>query len=131
MDESDDFKDGNDQEDWFRVERELTVRDVPFSIENDVVTVCIAIEHHSGSTLVISISARSVLILRVADDTSGHSDGIDHDVLRFVSLPLQVDPVQVTCALDRGVLTLKLPLSPSNAAFEIEQPKLSGKTLMA
>jgi hypothetical protein len=40
--ELDGLKDGHDQEHWFRAERELTIQDVPFSIENDAVTVRLA-----------------------------------------------------------------------------------------
>jgi hypothetical protein len=90
------------------------VQDATAVVDNDAVTVRIAVDHFSGCPIVISISARSMLILSVVDDTSGHSDGTEHDILRFISLPLEVDPVRATCALDSGHLTLKLPLSPSN-----------------
>jgi Protein of unknown function (DUF2934) len=63
--EADDFKDGLDLDHWFRAERELTVPDVPLSVEEDAVTVRIAIEQFSGSLLVISVSYRSLLILPV------------------------------------------------------------------
>jgi hypothetical protein len=37
--EIDDFKDGLDVDHWFRAERELTVPDVPLSVEQDALTV--------------------------------------------------------------------------------------------
>jgi DUF2934 family protein len=61
--EIDDFKDGLDLDHWFRAERELTVPDVPLSVEKDAVTVRIAMEQFSGSPLVISVSHRSLLVL--------------------------------------------------------------------
>jgi HSP20 family molecular chaperone IbpA len=109
--EIDDFKDGLDLDHWFRAERELTVPDVPLSVEEDAVTVRIAMEQFSGSPLVISVSHRSLLILPVKEDENGNPvEGADRDILRFVSLPVDIDPAQVTCELDAGHVTLRLPL---------------------
>jgi HSP20 family molecular chaperone IbpA len=109
--EADDFKDGLDLDHWFRAERELTVPDVPLSVEEDAVMVRIAMEQFSGSPLVISVSHRSLLILRVTEDESNNPvEGVDRDLLRFVSLPVEIDPAQVTCELDAGDVTLRLPL---------------------
>ena len=115
--EADDFKDGLDLDHWFRAERELTVPDVPLSVEEDAVMVRIAMEQFSGSPLVISVSHRSLLILRVTEDESNNPvEGVDRDLLRFVSLPVEIDPAQVTCELDAGDVTLRLTLvNPSRA----------------
>jgi hypothetical protein len=68
-------------------------------------------EQFSGSPLVISVSHRSLLILRVTEDDSDNPvEGADRDILRFVSLPIEIDPAQVTCELDAGDVTLRLPL---------------------
>ena len=121
--EADDFKDGLDLDHWFRAERELTVPDVPLSVEQDALTVRIAMEQFSGSPLVISVSHRSLLILRVTEDESNNPvEGVDRDLLRFVSLPVEIDPAQVTCELDAGDVTLRLPLvnpSPELAAMHV------------
>jgi HSP20 family molecular chaperone IbpA len=104
-------KDGLDLDHWFRAERELTVPDVPLSVEEAAVTVRIAMEQFSGSPLVISVSHRSLLILPVKEDENGNPvEGADRDILRFVSLPVDIDPAQVTCELDAGHVTLRLPL---------------------
>jgi len=109
--EADDFKDGLDLDHWFRAARELTVPDVPLSVEQDALTVRIAMEQFSGSPLVISVSHRGLLILRVTEDENGNPvEGADRDILRFVSLPVEIDPAQVTCELDAGDVTLRLPL---------------------
>lgn len=109
--EADGFKDGLDLDHWFRAERELSVPDVPLSVEKDAVTARIAMEQFSGSPLVISVSHRSLLILGVTEDESGNAvEGADRDILRFVSLPVDIDPSQVTCELDAGHVTLRLPL---------------------
>jgi HSP20 family molecular chaperone IbpA len=109
--EADDFKDGLDLDHWFRAERELTVPDVPLSVEEDAVMVRIAMEQFSGSPLVISVSHRSLLILGVTEDDSGNAvEGANRDILRFVSLPVEIDHAQVTCELDAGDVTLRLPL---------------------
>ena len=109
--EIDDFKDGLELDHWFQAERELTVPDVPLSVEEDAVTVRIAMEQFSGSPLVISVSHRSLLILRVTvDESDDPVEGADRDILRFVSLPVEIDPAQVTCELDAGDVMLRLPL---------------------
>ena len=101
--EADDFKDGLDLDHWFRAERELSVPDGPLSVEKDPVTVRIAMEQFSGSPLVISVSHRSLLILGVTEDESSNAaEGAERDILRFVSLPVDIDPAQVTCELDAG-----------------------------
>ncbi len=109
--EIDDFKDGLELDHWFRAERALAVPDVPLSVEEDAVTVRISTEQFSGSPLVISVSHRSLLILRVTVDESDNPvEGADRDILRFVSLPVEIDPAQVTCELDAGDVMLRLPL---------------------
>ena len=109
--EIDDFKDGFDLEHWFRAEREVTVPDVPLSVGKDAVTVRITMEQFSGSPLVISVSHRSLLILRVTEEESDKPiEGAGRDILRFVSLPVEIDRAQVTCELDAGDVALRLPL---------------------
>src|SRR6202050_2002833 len=71
--EADDFKDGLDLDHWFRAARELTVPDVPLSVEQDALTVRIAMEQFSGSPLVISVSHRSLLILGVTGEPTATS----------------------------------------------------------
>jgi len=105
------FKDGFDLDHWFRAERELTMADVPLSVEQDALTVRIAMDQFSGSPLVISVSHQSLLILRVTEDESGNPvERAGRDILRFVSLPVEIDPAQVTCELVAGDVTLRLPL---------------------
>ena len=85
--------DGLDLDHWFRAERELSVPDLPLSAEKDAVTVRITMEQFSGSPLVISVSHRSLLILRITEDESGNAvEGAHRDILRFVSLPVEIDP---------------------------------------
>jgi HSP20 family molecular chaperone IbpA len=68
-------------------------------------------EQFSGSPLVISVSHRSLLISGVTEDESSNAaEGADRDILRFVSLPVDTDPAQVTCELDAGHVILRLPL---------------------
>ena len=123
--EADDFKDGLDLDHWFRAARELTVPDVPLSVEQDALTVRIAMEQFSGSPLVISVSHRGLLILRVTEDENGNPvEGADRDILRFVSLPVGIDPAQVTCELDAGHVTLRLPLV--NPSQELAPMHLAG-----
>jgi hypothetical protein len=122
--EKDGFKDGLDLDHWFRAERELAVQDLPLSFENDAVTVRIAMEQFSGSQLVISISARSLLILSVPDEVTNTVEETDREILHFISLPVEIDPAQVTCEVDAGDLALRLPLVES--ASTISQPPCEG-----
>jgi hypothetical protein len=108
--ERDGFRAGNDQDHWFRAEREIAIQDVPFSIENGAVMVRLAVEGFSAPTILISISARSVLILSLAEDTSSGCGGLNRDLLRIISLQDEVDAARVTCELDDRYLTLSLPL---------------------
>src|SRR5580704_296279 len=123
--EANDFKDVLDLDHWFRAERDLTVPDVPLSVEEDALAVRIAMAQFSGSPLVISVSHRSLLILRVTEDESGVPvEGADRDILRFVSLPVEIDPAQVACELDAGDITLRLPFV--NPSRELAQMHLAG-----
>ena len=67
--ERDGFKDGSDQEHWFQAESELTIQDATCSIENDEVTVRLPLEGISAATVLVSISARSALILSLEDES--------------------------------------------------------------
>ena len=115
--ELDGFKNGHDQEHWFRAERELTIQDVPLSIKNDAVTVKLAIEDFPASTLIVSISARSVLILSLKDDASNDCEGAKREVLRIISLPVEVDAARVTSELDDRDLAIRLPLLAGALSF--------------
>ena len=107
--ELDGFKDGSDQEHWFRAERELTIQDAACSIEDDEVTIRISMEAFPASTVLISISACSALIFGLEEDSSNGPGVIDSDFLRVVSLPVEVDATHVTCAFDGGDLVLTVP----------------------
>jgi hypothetical protein len=101
----------------FRAERELTIQDVPLSIQNDAVTVKLAIEDFPASTLIVSISARSVLILSLKDDASNDCEGAKREFLRIISLPVEVDAARVTSELDDRDLAIRLPLLAGALSF--------------
>ena len=76
------------------------ILEVPLSIDSDAVTVRLAIEDFPASTiLIISISARSVLIFSLKDDASNDLEGIDREHLRTIALPVEIDAERVTCEL--------------------------------
>ena len=103
--EGDGFKDGSDQEHWFQAESELTIQDATCSIENDEMTVRLPLEGISAASVLVSISVRSALILKLEDKPRPG----DSDLLRVVSLPLAVDATRVACELDGGDLVLTFP----------------------
>jgi hypothetical protein len=115
--ERDGFIGGRDQQHWFQAQEELTIKDVPFSIEIDAVTARLALEDFPASTLVISISARSVLIFSLNDDPSNDCEDINRELLRIISLPVEVDAARATCELNERDLALKLPLASGAPAF--------------
>jgi hypothetical protein len=115
--ESDGSKDGYDQEHWLRAERELMIQDVPLSIENDVVAVRLAIEDFPASALIMSVSARSVLIFSLRDDADADCDDTSREILRIISLPFEIDAARVTCELDDSDLALSLPLAAGAPAI--------------
>jgi Protein of unknown function (DUF2934) len=107
--EVDGFKDGSDQEHWFRAEKELTIQNGACSIEDDEVTIRIPMEGFPASIVLISISACSALILGPKEDSSNRPGVIDSDFLRVVSLPVEVDATRVTGAFDGDDLILTVP----------------------
>jgi hypothetical protein len=109
--ELDGLKEGHDQHHWFRAEREIVNQDVTFSLENDAVTVRLAMEDFPASTLVVSISARSVLIFSLNDEST------NRECVRIISLPVAVDPARVTHEPDEKDLALRLPLAASALPF--------------
>jgi hypothetical protein len=104
------FTDGHDHEHWLEAERELMVQDVPLSIDNDAITVRLAVEDFPAFTPVVSISVRSVLIFSLKDDASNDCEGINREILRMISLPVEVDATGVTSELDDRCLAIRLPL---------------------
>jgi hypothetical protein len=112
--ECDDFKDGHDQEHWFRAERELTIQDIPFAIGEVALSLRLALEDFPASTLIISISDRSVLIFSLTNDASNDCESneeINRECLRIISLPVEIDATQVTTELNNNDLALRLPLA--------------------
>jgi hypothetical protein len=107
--ERDGSKDGSDQQHWFQAEQELTIQDAPCSIEDGELTIRLPMKGFPASTVLISISARSALILNLEDESTNHPGGIDGDFLRVVALPIAVDATRATCELDRGDILLKIP----------------------
>ncbi len=94
------------------------ILEVPLSIDSDAVTVRLTIEDFPASTiLMISISARGVLIFSLKDDASNDLEGIDREHLRTISLPVEVDATQVTCELGDRDLALRLPLVAGAPTF--------------
>jgi hypothetical protein len=108
--EFDAYKDGNDQEHWFQAEYELIAQNLSLALEDDAVTVRIATERFSPNAFFMSISALSILIFAVTDDSTNEIEATNRDLLQFISLPVEVDPAQITCAIDGADLTLKLPV---------------------
>ena len=108
--ETDGSRDGLDLDHWFRAEREVVIENPLLSFEPDALTLRIAIEPVSGSQFFISISARSLLILSVPNEETNALAETDRDMVHFVSLPVEIDPAQVTCEMDVGELAVRLPL---------------------
>jgi hypothetical protein len=89
--------------------------DVAFSSEQDdcFVTIRIPTGCVAATPLLVSVSPRSVLLLtapseREIDDDRDLAAG---DVLRFISIPVEIDPEQAEASLQGEELVLVLPVS--------------------
>jgi hypothetical protein len=86
-----------------------------FSIEHDdfFVTIRIPTDSVAATPLLVSVSPRSVLLFstpseqEIEDDLDLAAD----DVLRFISIPVEIDPEQAEASLQGEALVLVLPVS--------------------
>jgi hypothetical protein len=105
---------GRDHHDWFQAEQELTVLDSQLNIEADghAFILQIPVEAENRTQIFASVSPWSILLLTVPDasmvDACCQSDL--QDLIRYVSLPREVIPDQVTASLDEHGLRLCLPI---------------------
>jgi hypothetical protein len=116
--ELDGFTAGHDQEHWFQAERQLTNQDIQFSIVNDFLTARLSIGSCSAATLLISVSAHSILIFGLRGDAGEHCDGVDRECLRILSLPVEVDAAGVTVEFCDTDLALRLPLAVGDSTLQ-------------
>ena len=113
--ELDDFSHENDQNHRFRPLGGLKGPDAAFSIEQDdfFVTIRIPTNSVAATPLLVSVSPRSVLLFitpseqEIEDDRDLAAD----DVLRFISIPVEIDPEQAEASLQGEELVLVLPMS--------------------
>ena len=115
--ELDSFTAGRDEEHWFQAERQLTNQDAEFSIGNDFLAARLLIGSCSASTLLISVSAHSILIFGLRDDAGEHCGGVDRECLRILSLPVEVDAAGMTVEFCDTNLALRLPLAVGDSTF--------------
>ena len=109
------FRHENDQNHRFRPLGGLKGPDAAFSIEHDdlFVTIRIPTDSVAATPLLISVSPRSVLLFttpseqEIEDDRDLAAD----DVIRFISIPVEIDPEQAEASLQGEALVLMLPVS--------------------
>jgi len=112
---------GKDHHDWFQAERELTVLDSQLNVEADGLAflVQIPVEAETHTQIFASVSPWSVLLLTVPDasivDACCQSDL--QDFIRYISLPREVIPDEVTASLDERGLSLWLPIMLERSAL--------------
>ena len=105
---------GRDHHDWFQAERELMVQDSQLNVEADGLAFMlqIPVEAENRTQVFASVSPWSILLLTVPD--ASLADGCCRadlqDLIRYVSLPREVIPDQVTASLDEHGLRLCLPI---------------------
>lgn len=103
---------GRDHHDWFQAEQELTVLDALLKVGADGLAfmVQIPVEAEDRIQIFAGVSPGSILPLMVPDasmvDACCQSDL--QDLIRYVSLPREVIPDQVTASLDEHGLRLWL-----------------------
>ena len=105
----------NDQNHRFRPLGGLKGADAPFSIEQDdlFVTIRIPTDSVAATPLLVSVSPRSVLLVTAPSEQEIEDDRdlALHDVLRFISIPLEIVPEQAEASLQGEELVLVLPVS--------------------
>jgi hypothetical protein len=105
---------GRDRDDWYQAERELAVLDAEILVETEglALMVQIPIEAENGTLVLASISPWSIQVVGVPDAST--ADGYDQhdlrDLVRYISLPREVIPEEVTTSLDEHGLMLRLPI---------------------
>jgi hypothetical protein len=113
--ELDDFSHENDQNHRFRPPVGLKGPDAAFSSEQDdcFVTIRIPTGCVAATPLLVSVSPRSVLLLTVPSEREieDNGDPAAGDVLRFISIPVEIDPEQAEASLQGEALVLVLPVS--------------------
>jgi hypothetical protein len=104
----------NGQNHRFRPLGGLKGPDAAFSIEHDDLFVTIRIPTDVAATpLLVSVSPRSVLLLTAPSEREIEEDRdlAAGDVLRFISIPVEIDPEQAEASLQGEELVLVLPVS--------------------
>jgi hypothetical protein len=113
--ELDDFSQENDQNHRFRPLGGLKGTDAAFSSEQDdcFVTIRIPTGCVAATPLLVSVSPRSVLLLSAPSEREIEDDRdlAAGDVLRFISIPVEIDPEQAEASLQGEELVLVLPVS--------------------
>ncbi len=110
-----DFSHENDQNHRFRPLGGLKGPDAAFSSEQDdcFVTIRIPTGCVAATPLLVSVSPRSVLLLTAPSEREIEDDRdlAAGDVLRFISIPVEIDPEQAEASLQGEELVLVLPVS--------------------
>ncbi len=110
-----DFSHENGQNHRFRPLGVLKGPDAAFSIEHDdfFVTIRIPTDHVAATPLLVSVSPRSVLLFTTPSEREIEDNGdlAAGDVLRFISIPVDIDPEQAEASLQGEDLVLVLPVS--------------------
>jgi hypothetical protein len=113
--ELDDFSRENGQNHRFRPLGGLKGPDAAFSIEHDefFVTIRIPTDSVAATPLLVSVSPRSVLLFTTPSEQEIEDDRdlVADDVLRFISIPVEIDPEQAEATLQGEALVLVLPVS--------------------
>src|SRR5260370_1574133 len=113
--EVDDFGRESDQNHCFRPVGCSKGPVLALSIEQDDFFVTIRMETvgTAGTSLLVSVSPRSIVVFTAPTEQEIENDRdlAANDILRFISIPVEIDPEQAEASLEGSQLVLVLPVS--------------------
>jgi HSP20 family molecular chaperone IbpA len=106
--------DGQDLEDWFRAERELTPLEERIDATKSEVQIQIPLENLPGTDLCIGVDWQHVIVTASRPRDAAPSEHRTIVSAKVIALPAEIDPSRATASSDGRTLTIDLPRVKEN-----------------